>query len=129
MKNIYYLLFAYLYRISSKIGEKDLPHYMSISIISICVGFNVTSILTTLEIKYYPSFKNERDFIYLIIMYIINYFVFIYKKRYVRILDENEERVKKRKILGTIIVLLYIIVSFAIWVYLGSRIRALNLGT
>src|SRR6056297_3065382 len=110
MKNIYYLLFAYLYRISSKIGEKDLPHYMSISIISICVGFNVTSILTTLEIKYYPSFKNERDFIYLIIMYIINYFVFIYKKRYVRILDENEERVKKRKILGTIIVLLYIIV-------------------
>lgn len=128
MKNLYYLLFVYIYRFSSRIGEKDLPHYMSISIISICVGFNITSILTFFEIKYYPTFKNERDFIYLIILYFINYFIFIHKHRYVRILKENEERVSKWKILGSIVVIVYILVSLGIWVYLGSRVRELNLG-
>jgi heme/copper-type cytochrome/quinol oxidase subunit 4 len=128
MKNLYYLLFVYIYRFSSRIGEKDLPHYMSISIISICVGFNITSVLTFFEIKNYPNFSNERDFIYLIFMYFINYFIFIHKKRYVRILQENEKRVTKWKVLGSIIVLVYILVSLVIWIYLGSRVRVLNLG-
>jgi len=126
MKRIYYTLFVILYRICSKMGENELPQFVSISVMSICVGFNITSILTSFEIKYFPSFRNEKDYIFLLLMYIINYFIFIYKKRYINILGAYSERVAKWRVLGTITVIIYILLSFGIWIWLGAEVRALN---
>lgn len=128
MKRIYYILFVVIYRIYWRLGEKELPNYISISVMSICVGFNITSVLTYFEIKYYPYFRNEKDYVFLLLMYVVNYFIFIYKKRYVNILNSYHEQVSKWKHTYSIIVFMYIIFSFIIWIWLGSRVRALNLG-
>ncbi len=128
MKNIYYILFVVLYRVFSRFGEKELPQFASISVMSICVGFNITSIITYFEIKYFPTFRYENDFIILLFMYLINYFVFIYKKRYKSILNANIEKITSNKKLCSIIVIFYFLFSLGMWIWLGSIVRALNLG-
>ncbi len=128
MIKAYYILFSKLYRFYMLFGEKDLPHFFSTSLMSLLLYFNVAAFINVFEVRFYPNFQDRISIPIGIAMYVMNYFIFLHKKRYVRILEEYKpSRYLFVKIISVILILTYLIFSIYFWVYTGSQVRALNM--
>jgi len=128
MIKIYYTLFIKFHRFYSYFGEKDLPHFFSMAFLSLLVYFNITAILGLIEIRLYPDFQVRNSIPILVSVYGLNYFIFLYKKRYVSIIEKaTSSNSILRKYSSTFFVLIYVILSIGLWVYAGAQVRSLNL--
>lgn len=129
MLSIYYTLFAKYYKFYSYFGEKDLPHFFSMAFLSLLVFFNVTAILSFIEIRLYPDFQVQNSVPILVLVYTVNYFIFLHKKRYKSIIEKAaSSKTALMKYSSTFFAIIYVILSIGIWVYLGAQVRSLNLG-
>ena len=114
--NIYYYLFYKIYRFTQRLGNYDVAF-------SAMLGFSFLLFLdiNTIYISVFPvtniNFNNHYRtplIILYIIVFIINYFLFIYKKRYKEIEKQFKNESTKNKRIGSIIVIVYVIISLSL---------------
>lgn len=116
-KYLYYRLYTWNLK---KWGENDLPQWNALFGVSFMMFLNLGLLgllLQFLGVNIY--LRNELPIKKLIIimlgLFVINYFLFIRKRDYILIIKElKKESIKKRKI-NTILVWLYVILSFALF--------------
>jgi len=97
--------------------NKSIPEWTSIFVISIILSFNIFSIIVLLD--YDLKLIGEKSFKTIPLILIgLNYFVFLYKKRYLNIIEHFDQA--KNKLIFDILVLLYIIGSILFFFYLAN---------
>jgi len=128
MKYLYYRLWQFF----KKIKTNDMPATNAMIFISACQFLNLSLIYIFVEyyslVKNYFSSKSEIYYYTIPIgltIYLLNY-LFLYRKR-----DEFYEKYKNetnlQKTIGSIILILYIIVSVALVLYFGSKYSLNNM--
>ena len=125
---IFYNVFSRLCRFYSFFGEKDIQHFYSMSIITMFLYFNFSTFVSLIEYNYYPNSYTSISTVFGICLYVINYFIFIYKDRYKELLSKYGPSNKRivNMFLNTIIVI-YMLASIISWIYAGSLVRSLNI--
>ena len=109
-------IFYRLYK-NSSVTNKSIPEWSSIFIISIALSFNVISVL--IFFGFDIELIGKKGFQLIPIIFIgINYFVFLYKKRYLNIINQFDQI--ENKLIYDILVLLYISGSILIFFYLAE---------
>ena len=99
-KYLFYRIYSWNLRIW---GKSDAPEYNTIVGLTVLVLFNIICIISLLEIllKVIIFKPNEIPIIYYLliftIMYGINYFIFIFKKRYEKIVKEFKNEPSKKR--------------------------------
>ena len=106
--NFYEFLFARIHN-SLYQTNKSITEWSTIVSISILLFFNIFSILLYSNIKITPDDSDYFKFLILVIIG-LNYFYFIYKKRYISLLEKYKEN-KKNLFLKNLLVLAYIFIS------------------
>jgi len=120
MKYIFNLITYFFYKIycwkSRQLTELDAAVLAS-GILSAFITMNIVTLWGLLYILKVVHFFPRSDHMLFAIFTIgpillISYFLFIYKKKYLQIFLKYSEESKKRKYIGTIIVIMYMLGSF-----------------
>jgi Ca2+/Na+ antiporter len=122
MRYLYYKLF----RIFTRIKTNDMPATNAMIFLSICHFANIFVIHIFLSLNSFVSMKfNSKTEIFsftlplCILVYVLNY-LFLYKKRD-KIFEKYKNERSINKILGNVLLILYIVGSFALVFYFGSK--------
>ncbi len=111
--NIYYYLFYKIYRFTQKLGKYEVSFSAMLGL-SFLLFLDINALYIILLPVTQVNFKDQYR-IPLIILYIavfiINYFLFIYKKRYKEIEKQFKNESTRNKRIGNAIVIAYIIIS------------------
>ena len=113
---LYYKIFSGISLIRIK-GDPDLRAFFGLSVNE---GMNVYSLS---QIFVYFIYNNEIRILGLLIgavtlvFFIVNYFLFIYKDKYKKIIDEFKNESDKKRKIGTILTWSYVIVTLALLFY------------
>lgn len=118
--------FVVIYRIYLKIGEKEVPHYFSIMILSVYQNFYISAVLRLQNL----TVKGKEEYVdlfFFILLILLNYFRFIYKAKYKKILDATDLKKGGYKSALTIIfVVVILLVGLGLWVYSLNVMRNIN---
>ncbi len=115
LKTGYYYLFYKIHKFTSKLGKYDVA-FSSITGLSGLQLFNIITIILSippLEKVFIVHYKLYIFFITLL-FFIINYFLFVYKDKYLDIEKKYKNESKRQKSIGDFIVTTYIILSFVL---------------
>lgn len=128
MKNIYYFIYVRLYKIYAHLGEKDIPHIIPVFLMSLFLYFNLSGVYCFLGVQFFSHFHDKISIPIGLAIFAFNCFVFLYKQKYKRIIDEYdlEERHFPKWVVN-IIMILYIVLSISFWIYAGYQVRCLNI--
>jgi hypothetical protein len=116
LKRIPDYLFYRLYK-NAIPTNKSIPEWSSIFVISITLTFNIFCVLKLLDYDLKSIGESGAKTIPLILIG-LNYFVFIYKKRYIDIIKHFDQ--KNNKLIFDVLVLTYIIGSILFLFYLAN---------
>jgi hypothetical protein len=109
--NYYYFIFYWLYKQLSKLGNwyvERSAHY----ILTLLVSVNIHTILLLAEIFLFHVFYLKYIMMLVILLvFAINFYLFIYRKKYLLIIRNFDKR-KEIYTRGTTIVLIYLLISF-----------------
>jgi hypothetical protein len=109
--NYYYFIFYWLYKQLSKLGNwyvERSAHY----ILTFLVSVNIFTILLLAEIYWFHVFYFKFIMMSMfLVVFAINFYLFIYKKKYLLIIHNFDKR-KDIYTRGTTIVLIYLLISF-----------------
>ena len=111
-------------------GEKKDAHYTALLLFSILMFINLYSVISAIELYIYPQLE-YRYYLLLVLqitILVINFFVFIYRKKHIEIIKNYREKRSQFKYFDAILTITYIVASATVWIYLGSQLRALNIG-
>ncbi len=115
LKKGYYYLFYKIHKFTSNLGKYDVA-FSSITGLSGLQMFNIITIILSmpsLEKVFIAHYKLYILFITLF-FFIINYYLFVYKDKYLEINKKFEKESKQRKIIGDFVVATYVILSFVL---------------
>ncbi len=127
-KDVYYNIFVKIYRFFYIIGEKESPEIYSFSILSLVVFFNISSVFTFIEYKLHPNFSYRLSVPTIIVVYAINYFIFLHKSRHVQIVEKiNISESKLMRYISAFLFISYAIFSLVILTHISSLVRELNI--
>lgn len=108
------------------IKEKDFPVLSAYLTISALLGINILSIIFMFLVyviknpQLYPTWGN---WIIVVFSLVPNYYIFINKKKYKKILDESENLDKTEKRKKDIISIIYVLLTFLIGIYIINASR------
>ena len=122
-------LFYKIYKLINFFGNTDFyPEANAWFFTSMCLWLNMLTIFSIIELR---LGRVLTIIIYLIIFYILYLaFTFIYflrKERYIKIVEYYDEQSKSKKLRGTIIVSLYVLVTIILEFYFSERCREMIL--
>ena len=116
----YNYLFYKFYKGAFSIRESGDPEFRAIFGLGITEGINFYSIM---QIIIYFVYENQIKTPILllaltaILILILNYFLFIYKDKYKKIIDEYKNESDKRRKIGTLLTWSYVLVTLALLIY------------
>jgi hypothetical protein len=120
MRYIYYRIFQQL----KKVKSNDTPAFNALGIFVLLQGLNVLSILAVLnyfcELSLYRNQVVILGLILVVILFIPNFMYFFRKKDEICKQYENETKEERRR--GTVYLLLYIILSVAVFFTIGETL-------
>ncbi len=116
---IYYFIYYVLYKTTYK-TNKDIVEWTSMIFFSIMILLNVYAIMFFLFPKLFDTLTKKEYYLVVFILLIINYFVFIHKKKYKLIIDEYSKNKIANNILGKIITFVYIIISICLVIIVNN---------
>lgn len=124
MINIFFVVFHDLYVC---FDEKEDAHYTAFLLVSLLLFINIYSLISFFELYFYPQIKYEYYWLFIIqlLILILNFFLFIYGKKYIGIIKNYRFKRTKFKYLDIFLTIIYAVTSIMIWVYLGSELREL----
>lgn len=113
--NIYNYIFFKMFVASSK-TNKSIPEWSTMIAFSVLLFFNIITIINVFFEEYIYLFSDKNISIGLgIILMIINYFKFLHKNAYLKIVETYKEETKKQNYLRGGFVLLYVVGSVYIF--------------
>ena len=115
---LYDYLFYKLYKIICIGTNKDVAEWISVILISLLEYFNISIVLVYFDM-YFES--KGAALLSLFILMIINYFIFLYKSRYLQIINRFSNESLLSKYFSLILVLGYIYLS--IWLIFNTTIQ------
>ena len=124
MIDIFFVVFRDLYVC---FDEKDDAHYTALLLVSLLLFINIYSLISFFELYFYPQIKYEYYWLFIIqlLILILNFFLFIYRKKYIGIIKNYRIKRTKFKYFDILLTISYVVTSIVIWVYLGSELREL----
>lgn len=109
---IYDYLFYKIYKFALKTPSADFAELSSLISISLLNIMNLISIAKIDFEAFFPETSNLGSFIALTFLYLMNYFLFIFKKRYKKIESKYDATSTKSQKIGSVLVLAYVVLSF-----------------
>jgi hypothetical protein len=111
MKKLYKLLFVYLYTLYVKFGENDVPHIYSMLLMSLITSLYLIALSNFIEMSLFKHYINNSSIFIGLSIATFNYFVFIYKKKYILILDSYKKPINKKSLIlfGLFFILFFIL--------------------
>jgi hypothetical protein len=91
------------------------------------MGINILAVFSALELILETNLPSNIQHSLYVTPIILNYFLFIHRKKYRQIVDEYSIKSKHVKLLIVFIILTYMIISIYAAIYFGSKIRARNM--
>ena len=111
--NPYYYLF---YKLNCFLNKKGKNGIGPIYLITVLIGWNLAiayNLILTIDESTYPSYKYSFAVI-VIVVYIFNLIILKNKNRRKQIIERYQDETKSSKILGNILVILYVALSVAL---------------
>ncbi len=112
----YYYLFYKIYRFTQRLGNYEVSFSAMLGL-SFLLFLNINAIYVSLfpvtKVNFNDHYSMPLIIVY-IIVFIINYFLFIYKKRYKEIEKQFKNESKKNKRIGSLVVIVYAIISLSL---------------
>jgi len=139
MLNLYKYLYYRLYKWNLKTwGKSDGAEFNASLGIAMLIGAHLSIILIIIDIVY-PVFFNNQEFLsgfpkillmgIMGVLIIISYFWFVYKKRYLKIVEKYKDETNKQKLVRGLFLFLFIILTIGIILllaYIGKNCRIIN---
>jgi len=123
-KYLYYRIYSWN---SNKWGENDMPHWNALIGVSVIMCFNTLLILSIID--YFDllpiNSKNINDnyiILYFISISILNYVIFIHGRKYSNLKDMFSNETKYENKIKGFLLFVFVILSFVLPFYLGSKI-------
>jgi hypothetical protein len=112
MLNIYYYTYFKLYKFVEK-TNRDVAEWASMIFFSELLWFNIFTILYYLDLLQSDFIKHHAyvSVLVMVLLFIINYFVFINNRRYRKIIKLYSSESKNKNVIGIVLVIIYSIVS------------------
>lgn len=106
-------------------GEKDDAHYTALWVLSLLMYLNVYSGLLAIRLFWLSEMKVSFPILLsiLVVVIIINYFVFIHRKRYKKINEKIKATRFKYRYLDAMLFFLYAITTVVVVVVLSTQLR------
>lgn len=120
MKNIYFYTYYKLYKFTVK-TNKDVVEWTSMIFLSQLLFFNLFSIIFYINLSNIDFLRQNGINVMVSLQGLIlfvNYLLFIRKDHYLEIIKKYSNEDKPQKIIGTIAVLIYITVSFYLFLHI-----------
>lgn len=119
------ILFVTLCDFYCLMGERKDAHISAWIFVSGMLGLNVMTFFDAVLLYFSSLFSYGTIWILILfsIILFVNYFVLLYKKRYIRLLDRHRKRKRVYKILFAVIVIVYIILTFYFMFQVGTECR------
>ena len=116
-KYLFYKLYWYAKRTEKKLGQAGMPEWIALFSISILLFINAGIVLFLVKrlFEIQVNLSKFSMFVTAVIVYLINYLFFIREKKYLQIVKHFERETRKQAIIRTILVWLYIILSFILF--------------
>ena len=110
--NPYNLYFYRIYRFLSKLGSHDL----AFSVITFIVLFQLFNIVVLFPFPLVKEFMSFNVYVALIvfislILFSVNFYLFVYKSKYLKVVEACKNESNKQKIISSVLTLLYIFLS------------------
>ncbi len=118
MINPYFYLYYTIFKLTYK-TNKDIIEWSSMITISVLIYFNFISLLILTIPK--PDIVQYKYFVFYwagLTLLIANYYIFIYKKKYVKIVNQYKKESRFFSVIGGMTVISYIILSAWYFIYL-----------
>jgi hypothetical protein len=129
-KYIYYRLYSWNLRAW---GKNDVPHWNALFGVSFMMSLNLGIIAGVIDIIGLPIFKEKTPIIEILIfsftVLVLNYFWLVYKNRYKKIYRKFKNESKNQRFRNTILLWLYVVMSFVIVSFIAiisGNINGLN---
>jgi len=127
-KYLYYRLYSWNFKLR---GEKDIPEYNAAFGVAALMGIQFSTVMIFIDL-FFIILYNTKDFlpnipksIYvssMIIFIIINYFWFVHKKRYLKIVEEYKQETKKIR-LKKLLILWVVVLAHIFIIFILANIR------
>ena len=116
-KYLYYKLYMYAKRTEKKLGQAGMPEWIALFSVSILLFINagIAFFLVKLLSGVQVNLSKFSVFIAAAVVYLINYLFFIREKKYLQIIKQFERETRTQATIRTILVWLYIILSFVLF--------------
>ncbi len=124
-KNIFYRFYSFFKYVENKLTPEDLrvPQYITVFFLMLLFMLNTGSFVLLFE-EYLDCkiITNKMVIIiFIIFIYIVLYYSFIHKKKYLKIAEEYKKETKTKKVFGVLLSLIYIIFTVAFLVIVISK--------
>lgn len=132
MMKIYRYLYYRLYSWNLKTwGEKDIPQWNALFGVSFMMFLNLGLLglllqLLGVNIFLRDELPKKELVIIMISLFVLNYFLFVHKGNYRSIVKELKKEPPEKRRANTILIWLYVILSFALFVLSAVFIKKLN---
>lgn len=132
MMKIYRYLYYRLYSWNLKTwGEKDLPQWNALFGVSFMMFLNLGLLgfllqLLGVNIFLRDELPKKELIIIMLSLFVVNYFLFIHRGNYRSIVKELKKEPPEKRRINTILIWLYVILSFALFVLSAMFIKKLN---
>ena len=122
------IFFAIIYNFYFKNENKLDAQYTALLYFSSLTFMNLHTIVAVFEYIYYPhiQYSTTALLISLTVFIGINYFIYIHKKKYIRLHERYVNLRKSNKRIFKVLFFLYILISVTAWFYMGYQLRILN---
>lgn len=118
IRNTYYYLYYWIYKMTYR-TNRDIIEWSSMIALSVLLYLNITSLIILLIPKEVViTFKYEIFYVIGLLLLIMNYFIFIKDRKYLRIVERFKTENKKYFYLKSISILAYIFLSVYFTIYL-----------
>ncbi|MEE4258118.1 MAG: hypothetical protein V2I62_00025 [Bacteroidales bacterium] len=114
-------------------GKNDVPHWNALFGVSFMMSLNLGIIAGVIDIIGLPIFKEKTPIIEILIfsftVLVLNYFWLVYKNRYKKIYRKFKNESKNQRFRNTILLWLYVVMSFVIVSFIAiisGNINGLN---
>lgn len=120
MFQIYKNIFFHFYKWKKKDKKEDFPEYIALLLVTSIIIFNIITVLSLIlyfnldDGKIIKYFELNRIYKYppLFLLLTINYFVFLYKGKYKKIVKEFEKRETVHNVKKTTMFILSLLITF-----------------
>jgi len=122
MKTVYYYLYYRIYSLWKKMPGRD-HAFSAMAALCLIIGYNLLSLMILIDSHYdIPINKGKNLVVFLVILlFVSNYFIFVHKERFKKIVERFKNESKNNKIASSIGIIFLVIFTILLGIYSLSK--------